>query len=375
MKNDFLFLSVTAILLCGACFRAPVRNVNSRSTKEAARLLNFLYEISGRYVLTGQHNYISAGSVQTERAAAFTGETPVIWGSDFSFCYQGKEPQHFQHCGPLNLTMPGESVRETGLAPEEARERLVQSAIQKHREGFIITLMWHACPPGLGDCCDGNSIWTWDRRPSQERWDELVTDGTELNRAWKAHADVIAGYLKQLRDARVPVLWRPFHEMNGIWFWWCNKPGANGFKRLWIMMYDYYVNHHQLDNLIWVWNTNAPRNKAGDEAGAYEDFWPGSEYVDVLAADVYHSDWKQSHHDDLLKLAAGKPIALGEVGDIPSPQVLSRQKHWVWFMPWFSNMYRPGPGEAVKETYHLPQVLTKDEITVDQDGFYRVKSD
>jgi mannan endo-1,4-beta-mannosidase len=35
------------------------------------------------------------------------------------------------------------------------------------------------------------------------------------------------------------------------------------------MMYNYYVNHHKLDNLIWVWNTNATRDIPGDEAFAY----------------------------------------------------------------------------------------------------------
>ena len=136
----------------------------------------------------------------------------------------------------------------------------------------------------------------------------MTTEGSDLNKAWKQQADTIAGYLKQLQDARVPVLWRPFHEMNGVWFWWCNHKGENGFKKLWIMMYDYYVNYHKLDNLIWVWNTNAPRDIPGDEAFPYKDFWPGHEYVDVLAADVYRNDWKQSHHDDLLKLANGKVI-------------------------------------------------------------------
>lgn len=87
--------------------------------------------------------------------------------------------------------------------------------------------------------------------------------------------------------------------MNGVWFWWCNKPGENGFKKLWIMTYNYFTKVHKLNNLLWVWNTNAPRDKKGDEAGPYADFYPGPEYVDVLAADVYHRDYKQSHHDDL----------------------------------------------------------------------------
>jgi mannan endo-1,4-beta-mannosidase len=74
------------------------------------------------------------------------------------------------------------------------------------------------------------------------------------------------------------------------------------------------INTHHLDNLIWVWNSNAP---TGGNAGPYADFYPGPRYCDILATDVY-GEFKQSYHDDLAVLANGKPIALGEVGRVPS---------------------------------------------------------
>ena len=126
----------------------------------------------------------------------------------------------------------------------------------------------------------------------------------------------------------------------------------------------------RLDNLIWVWDTNAPRATPGDEAGAYEDFYPGGEYVDVLAADVYHKDWKQSHHDDLAKLAAGKPIALGEVGDAPSPELLERQPQWSWFMPWFLQARNP---DALRTVFADKRVLTKDDVVIDAEGNIAVR--
>lgn len=355
---------------------------NRNVTKEAKTLLQFLYDIQGQYTLSGQHNFIASGSKYTEIVKDITGKFPIVWGSDFSFCYQGAEPHKFQHCGPLNLSDPGEitafedwkspDVHFTGLTPSEARECLVQNAIARHREGYIITLMWHACPPGLGDCCDGQKIWAMENRPSPQEWDELTTEGTPTNVAWKQQADTIAGYLNQLKDANVPVLWRPYHEMNGIWFWWCNQQGENGFKKLWVMMHDYYVNHHRLDNLIWVWNTNAPRNIPGDEAFPYAAFWPGHDYVDVLAADVYHDDWKPSHHDDLLTLANGKPIAIGECAPPPSLDVLAQQNRWAWFMPWGNLvLWRNGP-ERIKALMNSEKVLTKDDVRVDEDGNYRI---
>lgn len=348
--------------------------VNPNASPEARKLLTFLKEIQGHYTLAGQHNFINSGSKYTDIVKAITGKTPILWGSDFSFAYQGTAPKNFQHCGPLNLTNPPEPLAYLDLTPEDARQRLIKMAVQKYKAGHIITLMWHECPPGMGDTCDGAKIWAMNNRPTPKEWEELTTEGTPANTAWKSQADVIAGYLKQLKEAQVPVLWRPYHEMNGVWFWWCNQKGENGFKKLWIIMYDYFVNHHKLDNLLWVWNTNAPRAIPGDEAYAYEDFWPGEKYVDVLAADVYRRDWKQSHHDDLLKLANGKPIALGEVGDPPTSQILESQPRWAWYMPWgWLTMVGNSP-EALKKLYADPRILTRDDVTRDQEGTYQVKS-
>jgi len=367
-----IYFMLLLIFFVITCSKNHSKTVNPDASKQAQKLLDFLYKIKGKYILSGQHNFIATGSKYTEIIKEITGKYPIVWGSDFSFCYRGDEPNKFQHCGPLNLSDPADSVYFTNLKPHEAKQKMVQNAIQKYNEGFIITLMGHACPPNLGDCCNGRKIWTLENRPSQEEWDELTTEGTPLNNAWKQHADTIAVYLKQFKDANVPILWRPYHEMNGVWFWWCNKKGENGFKKLWIMMYNYYVNHHKLDNLIWVWNTNAPRDIPGDEAFAYEEFWPGSEYVDVLAADVYRNDWKQSHHDDLLKLANGKPIALGEVGSPPSPEILAAQNYWTWFMPW-GNLVLWGQGpEILKELFKDDKVLTKDEVIRDKEGNYQI---
>ena len=126
--------------------------------------------------------------------------------------------------------------------------------------------------------------------------------------------DVIAGYLKQLRDARVPVLWRPYHEMNGDWFWWGGRSSEHGTKVLYRQLFDRLARHHQLSNLVWIWSVDRP----GPDAGPFEDYCPGTNYFDVAALDVYRNDFQQSYYDELLRLAAGKPLALAEVGPPPS---------------------------------------------------------
>ena len=385
LRNIFtmcvLYLIVSVVAILSSCSTEKSKAVNPDASPEARKLLEFLYEIKGKYILSGQHNFIAVDSKYTDLIKEHTGKHPIVWGSDFSFCYQGDEPIRFQYCGPINLADPGtmtlfESIQSldvnyTGLTPATARQNLVKTVIEKHAEGFIITLMWHACPPGYGDFCDGEQIWATEGGLSEQEWEALTTEGTELNRKWKVQADTIASYLKQLRDADVPVLWRPYHEMNGEWFWWGNRKGEKGFKKLWIMMYDYYVKHHGLNNLIWVWNANVPRNIEGDTAHPFEDFWPGAEYVDVLALDVYRDDWKQSHYERLEKLAQGKPVAIGTAVPLPNMKVLASQGNWAWFMSWGNRVLWGNGIDTFNELFDSGRALALEDV-VFKDGSYSV---
>ena len=392
MNKSKSVIILLTVLLIGSCIQNNgkhyIKLVNPNSTKKTQKLYNFIQDISGNYTLSGMHNFLGKGSDYSDQLEQLTGKKGVVWGTDFSFCVEGDNAMRFQHCGPANLPaisqerfkQPQDTIRPREL-PEleflditlkEARDKSIKEAIKKYSEGHIITLMWHGCFPTDGDCCNGTSIWAMENRPDPEQWDELVTEGTKLNHAWKEGADKIAVYLKQLQEKGIPVLWRPYHEMNGVWFWWCNQKGEQGFKRLWIMMYNYFTEVHQLNNLIWVWNTNAPRDIPGDEAWDYELFYPGNEYVDILAADVYRNDYKQSHHDDLITLGGGKPVALGEVGNVPTLEILEQQPNWSWFMPWGWILFVFDDPEVVKNVMVSEKVLTLDEIQRDSNGKYRI---
>ncbi len=378
MKRAFFLLVISALAL--SCAPKGPQPVNPSATPEARELLSFLYSISGTYTLSGEHNFASDLSRYDDEVFAMTGKRPVVWGSDFSFNDIGEGFERYQHAGPLSITVPFERpCVHTGLTVEEGRQGIVNEAIAQARLGRIITLMWHCCDPRFtdgGNDCNGDKVWTMDNAPSAEEWDQLCTDGTPLNAAWKREMDSVIPYLAQLQEAGVPVLWRPYHEMNGAWFWWGNKPGDNGFKRLWIMTYEYFT-AQGLNNLLWVWDANAPRVKENDDALAYELFYPGNEYVDVLAADIYGWDYKQSHHDQLVELGGGKPIAMGELGQLPrSLDTFEEQPQWTWFMVWgyFIGGHRGTEDHLslVRSIYDSPRILTLDEISF-ENGRHRVK--
>jgi len=321
----FLFCSHTLI------FSQTLQPVNKNASVEAKRLLSYLYSINGNHILSGQHG----GDRFLDTVKAITGKYPAVWGSDFIW-----------------------------HGAKDAGQEVVDMAKRKYSEGYIVTLMWHQGRP-IDDPPYGwkESI---QAHLTDAQWNELVTEGTPLHKRWLAQIDTVAGYLKQLNDAHIPILWRPYHEMNGVWFWWGNRRGKDGIQKLWKMMYDRYVNHFHLNNLLWVWGANGPRDIPGDEAYAYQDFYPGNDYVDVLGADVYHMDYEQKDYNDLLSLGKGKLIALTECGELPNSIILNAQPKWSWFLEWADWIYSHNSKEQVKEVYDREQTITLDEIKRDK---------
>lgn len=320
-------------LLVARALAQPMPPVNPDSSPEAQALLAYLYEIDDDHTLSGQHSYNGRMNEFFDRVHEMTGSWPAVWGTDF--IWRGSED-------------PGDEI--------------VEEAIRKHETGYIVTLMWHAGPP------TDDPPFPWSEsiqgELTDEQWSEMLTPGTPLHTRWQAQIDIVAGHLAKLRDAGVPVLWRPYHEMNGVWFWWGDKKGDDGFRKLWRMMFDRYVNHHGLTNLIWVWNANAPRDIPKDEAFPYEHYYPGHEYVDVLATDVYHYDYEQNEYQQLVDLAEGRVIALGEVGQLPKPEILEAQPKWAWFMVWSQWLETHNPDGRVESVYAHPSVLSHDELTL-----------
>lgn len=97
--------------------------------------------------------------------------------------------------------------------------------------------------------------------------------------------DDIAAGLQQLRDAGVVVLWRPFHEMNGGWFWWgAKKPDV--FMQLWRQMFDYFTVQKKLNNLLWVYAANT--------GGRTTAFYPGDGYVDLVGVMPTPISWTRN---------------------------------------------------------------------------------
>jgi len=308
--------------------------VTPNPSPEAVKLLQYLCSISGKQTLAGQHCVPLVGSTRLAGVQKATTRYPALFGQDFGFSEPG--------------TWDGINYRQ----------QIVDEAIRRNSEGFIITLMWHAVRPIEEEPVDFRQ--SVQGELTDEQWHDLITPGTSVNEHWKSQVDVIAFFLKQLRNAGVPVLWRPYHEMNGDWFWWGKKEGEDGYKKLYRMLYDRLVNFHGLNNLIWVYDCNEVR----ENIDPYDKYFPGQDVVDIFATDVYRNGFSRTDYDQLLALAGDKPIALGEVGAVPPPDTLRAQPRWTWFMVWGE----PGAGAgfqgymAIRAVYESDEVVTLDKL-------------
>lgn len=242
---------------------------------------------------------------------------------------------------------------------------MIDEAKRQAESGSLVQLNFHACPPTIS----GQSCNNWDdqgvhAKLSDSQWRDLVRNNGNLNRKWKQRLDEIVPFLQQLQDAGISVLWRPLHEINGGWFWWGGRPGPSGSRMLFQLTWDYLVRTKGLSNLIWVWNVS------DFEMGVVDDYWPGASYVDVVSLDVYKTHQPiQEDYEKILGIGRSNgntPIALGEVGSIPSPDTLDQQPNWVWFMCWSEHLTNQtwNTEESIKATYYLPRTLNQGEIGV-----------
>ena len=198
-----------------------------------------------------------------------------------------------------------------------------------------------------GTALDPNKDYAFYKADTEFDAANATVEGTWENKVFTEDLKNAAAYLKLLRDADIPVLWRPFHEAAGGWFWW-GKDAAS-FKSLWIAMFNYFKTEG-LDNLIWVWTTE------GDDA----DWYPGDQYVDIVGRDIYNKETADcvSEYTSIAGNYGNKIVSLSECGTVGliSEQWASGAR-WSWFMPWYD-----GTNEDGSPVVHADEAWWKDAM-------------
>ena len=272
MKNTICLL--LAMILVSGC-RTPQAAANPKSNARAKAILKYVQSLEGRTnkcVMSGQFSNFGQGADLrlVNEIHDQTGHWPAILGVD----YAGR--------GGITHDAPN------------------QAAIEYWKQGGLVTISAHLYNPARTNV-DGGGL-----RDKGVDLDTLLDTRSETHVRWMHELDQLAGGLQQLKEAGVVVLWRPFHEMNGDWFWWDGKDPAT-FIKLWRQMFDYFTKTKGLDNLLWVY---APNH--GDKTAAY---YPGDRYVDLAGLDAYTDFIDTNHIKGYAEMAQiKKPFGFTEFG-------------------------------------------------------------
>lgn len=242
--------------------------VNSNATEKAKALLNFLSETAGKAIITGQHTQTNPME-EIDYIKSKTGKEPLLRGFEM-LAYSPNINDNDASDACLTEVYENRNTMETALKWAEAT-------------GGIVTLSFHWFSPIGGH---DKSFYAKNTDFDASR---ILIDGTPERAAFYHDMDIIAEELKKFREADIPVLWRPFHESDGDWFWWGAKVPETA-KELYKLMFEYYTQVHHLNHLLWVWNCRL------------KERYPGDAYVDVISVDIYLEKYARTdYHEDYMK--------------------------------------------------------------------------
>ncbi len=193
-------------------------------------------------------------------------------------------------------------------------QRIHDAIVKHHERGGIVTISWHPRNPVTGGTA-------WDVSDSTVIAQILGNDSVKVK--FNTWMERVATFLKSLQTSDgkpVPVIFRPWHENNGSWFWWGQKLCSDeDFKAFWNLLQD-YLNAEGLDNLLWSYSPNL------DGQWTKERFlarYPGNDRVALIGEDAYQwgteEDFVKQLNSDLTFIRDfakenGKLYALTECG-------------------------------------------------------------
>lgn len=334
---------------------SPTRELsNPNASDSAKRLYSYLCDVYGKHIIAGQQEYCGDHNYN-------------LWSSPDVFIKDNEA--EFEYI--LDKTGKQPAIRGIDLlaynTSSEWRDHAPERAIEwTNKYHGITTLTWHwnvPCEKGSEDI----AFYVESANPKSTTFSckNAVTEGTWEHEKVLADLELIAGELKKLKDADVPVLWRPLHEAEGGWFWW-GAEGADACKKLYRLMYDKFTNEYGLDNLIWEWT--------GSTSPAASEWYPGDDVVDIVGYDKYNAADGQpnlssiaSTFYSLVQSTKGqKMVAMTENDSIPSLENLVNDKAaWLYFCPWYMNYLTSpdnNPEENLVEIYQSDYCITLDEL-------------
>ncbi|NLP57741.1 glycosyl hydrolase [Lutibacter sp. B1] len=243
--------------------------VNSNATDETVALfynLKILSETNN--VIIGQQDAFNAfynDNTGDSDIKKTTGSDPGLLGSDFMFITDDNN----------------DGTSSNWFYQQE--EIITGDAIEAYDKGMVNTFCWHFREPYSGDEFYASNINSDDLNKAFQS----ILPGGENHEYYKQKLQKIAEVTKGMVGSdgkQVPIVFRPFHEFDGSWFWWgANYCTPSEYIELWQFTVEYLRDDLQVDNMLFAFS---PDNNF-TTASQYLERYPGDEYVDILGMDNY----------------------------------------------------------------------------------------
>ena len=255
-----LFL-ISVLLLQVAFLYAQINNLpaDKQATKETVSLYRNLKKNLAKGIMFGHQDDYAYGvnwKYETGRSdiKEVTGDYPAVMGCEI---------------GRIELDW----TKDLDGVPFDSTRSYIQKAYER---GTVITMSWH-----LNNPYNGKTAW----EPDSNTVKAILTEGKTKN-LYITWLNKVAVYLKSLQGKNgeaIPIIFRPFHELNGSWFWWGKAHCTpDELKQLYQYTEHYLRDVEGVHNLLYAYNT--------DRFATKEEFlerYPGDEWVDVIGFDIY----------------------------------------------------------------------------------------
>ncbi len=250
---------IVLLLVFGHSFAQRDMPADAKATRETVNLYRNLKKNLSKGILIGhQDDYAYGVNWKYEAGRSdikeVTGDYPGVLGCEL---------------GRIELDWN----KDLDGVPFDSTRHYIQQA---YARGSIITISWHLNNPYTGKTA-------WD--PADGTVAAILPNG-EKNAFYTTWLDKVAAFMQSLKGKNgeaIPVVFRPFHELNGSWFWWGkNNCTADELKQLYQFTEHYLRDVKGVHNLLYAYNTD--RFATQEE---YMERYPGDEYVDVLGFDIY----------------------------------------------------------------------------------------
>ena len=383
----------------------PVFNISSTpvtpgATEAAYKVLDFLKDnfgtktISGMMISDQVFNYdygnmklLKAGECTPADSCKYS-DAEVAWTGQTDIAEFYNRSGHYPAIGGFDMLFAAGGRHEEGWFKGYTENNLVMTE-ELWNKGGIPTFTWHwkvgedtifytqangyknaGCTEGVTKTADNNTCFNYTLAFTDSTCKEINTS-SEVYQNIVNDVDIVSSYFLQLQEKDIAVVWRPLHEASGGWFWW-GVASAECYVQLYRLVFDRMVNTNGVKNLLWVWNINTDPTYGYDYSALNGAWYPGDEYVDIVAVDIYdpllnHNSGANYYNKIISEVGTNKLIALSENGAIPDIDSIAEDKaywsYWMtWSQTWSGNFLDKTPTDMWKKNLDDERIIALDDM-------------